>query len=179
MTATRLTLDFAPASVRAPSRMGIALLVAGGVGAFAAAFACGAALSMADRQSQALDARRQQATADAAAFARPASAAPSGRTKAALRIARTLQTPWSDLLETLEAAPHGDVALLAIEPSARDSTVRLTAESRDPDGMVAYLHALQSDARLKRVILLSHQVQPEAAGSPVRFQIQAIWGNAP
>jgi Tfp pilus assembly protein PilN len=58
-------------------------------------------------------------------------------------------------------------------------SVRLTAEARDDTEMLAYLAALQQDPQLSSVILASHQVQSQAPGTPVRFQIQASWGESP
>ena len=82
-------------------------------------------------------------------------------------------------LSALEAAPHENVALLGIEPSIAKQQVRLTAEARDPEAMLDYVAALQADPRLSQVVLVSHQVQTQAAGKPVRFQMQSAWGVMP
>ncbi len=99
-------------------------------------------------------------------------------TRAARQVAGTLTTPWSDLLASLSAAPNKSVALLSVEPSAAKHSVRLTAEARDLNEMLAYLAALQRDARLSSVVLLTHQLQVQAPGTPVRFQVQAQWGES-
>ena len=39
--------------------------------------------------------------------------------------------------------------------------------------------ALQHDPRLSSVVLVSHQVQAQAPGTPIRFQVQAQWGDTP
>jgi Tfp pilus assembly protein PilN len=113
----------------------------------------------------------------------PPSAKPDQRQLALARTTRqvtaNLNTPWSGLLTALGSSARKDVALLAVEPSAAKRSVRLTAEARDDDEMIAYLATLQSDPRLKAVFLASHQVQTQAPGTPVRFQIQALWGDAP
>jgi Tfp pilus assembly protein PilN len=89
-----------------------------------------------------------------------------------------LSTPWADLLAALESAPS-NVALLVVEPSAAKRSVSLTAEAAQPTDMLAYLKALQGDARFADVVLVSHQVQQQAPGNPVRFQLRARWGEAP
>jgi Tfp pilus assembly protein PilN len=102
------------------------------------------------------------------------------RRERALRDAtRGLSTPWADLFAALEAAPTGAVALLSIEPSVANRSVRLSAEARDSKAMLAYLAALQHDVRLSQVVLVSHQVQAQTPGTPLRFQIQALWVDAP
>lgn len=91
---------------------------------------------------------------------------------------RRLSTPWADLLAALESAPV-NVALLLVEPSAAKRSVSLTAEAARPADMLKYLRALQDDARFSDVVLVSHQVQQQAPGTPVRFQLRARWGEAP
>jgi Tfp pilus assembly protein PilN len=98
------------------------------------------------------------------------------RTRAVRQVAQKLVTPWSDLLDSLETPPRQGIALLSIEPSVGKHSVRLTAEARTLPDMLGYLAALQKDTRLSAVILVSHQMQPEVPGAPVRFQIQAGWG---
>ena len=74
------------------------------------------------------------------------------------------------------------MALLAIEPSIQRQQVRLTAEARQPEAMLDYVAALQSDTRLSQVVLLSHQVQALSPGQPVRFQMQLhklLWNDEP
>ena len=95
------------------------------------------------------------------------------------QVAFTLNTPWSGLLTSLGSTARQDVALLGVEPSVAKRSVRLTAEARNDGEMLAYLAALQHDPRLSSVVLASHQVQSQAPGTPVRFQIQAQWGETP
>ena len=45
--------------------------------------------------------------------------------------------------------------------------------------MLDYVAALQADRRLSQVVLVSHQVQTQAVGKPVRFQMQSAWGATP
>ena len=97
--------------------------------------------------------------------------------RAARQVASTLMTPWADLLGSLGSAPNQAIALLSVEPSANKHSVRLTAEARDLHDMLVYLGTLQRDVRLSSVVLVSHQVQVQAPGTPVRFQIQAAWGD--
>lgn len=99
------------------------------------------------------------------------------QTKALRQVTQKLTTPWSDLLQSLESAPNQAVALLSVEPSATRRSLQLTAEARTLPDMVAYLGALQRDERLSSVVLVSHQVQAQMPGAPVRFQIQASWGG--
>lgn len=91
---------------------------------------------------------------------------------------RNLNTPWSDLLAGLEKAPN-NVALLVLEPSAAKRSLSITAEAASPTQMLDYLAALQADGRFANVALVSHQLQAQAPGTPLRFQLRASWGEVP
>jgi Tfp pilus assembly protein PilN len=94
------------------------------------------------------------------------------------RTARNMATPWSDLLASLEATP-ANVALLAVQPTAASRSVSLTAEAASPADMLAWLRHLQADPRLNSVVLVSHQLQAQSPGTPLRFQVEGHWGETP
>ena len=176
MKAQRLQLEFAPNARRVPW-LGGAMLVASvvvlalGVAQLATAVASNA------RQADTLAAleARQQAVTGAARTLTP-DPGEVALTHAVRRVTQNLATPWADLLESLESAPAQSVAILSIEPSVSKRSVRLTAEARNSQEMLIYLSALQRDTRLSAVVLVSHLVQVQSPGSPVRFQINANWG---
>ncbi|WP_372528022.1 hypothetical protein [Piscinibacter sp.] len=180
MRPATLYLDFAPAA-RSPRRLGRVLLLIGGIALAVGVFGWSEAWSARAQYARALSVAQQQEAQAATRSARPvaANAAEVARERATLQAARILQTPWSDLLAALEAASIDNVALLSVEPSTIKQAVRLTAEARDPTAMLVYLTALQLDNRLSQVVLVSHQVQLQSPGMPVRFQIQASWGGTP
>lgn len=91
---------------------------------------------------------------------------------------RDLNTPWADLLEGLEKAPS-NVAVLVLEPSAAKRSLSITAEAANPSQMLDYMAALQKDVRFSNVSLVSHQLQSQAPGKPLRFQLRASWGASP
>ena len=103
-----------------------------------------------------------------------APAADPRATKAAANVARDLQVPWSDMLAALEAVQARDVALLGVEPSALRHNIRITAEAKSLDAMLNYVDALHGDA-FSDVTLMSHQVEAQTPGTPVRFVVQARW----
>ena len=172
MRAVRIDVDFAPASRRAPA-LGLLLLAAGVAAALAGGLVWGEAWSAQAAQAGALADIEGRATPQAAAVRGKPDAAELARSRASLRVARGLQAPWSELLSALESAPHENVALLAIEPSIQRQQVRLTAEARQPEAMLDYVAALQSDTRLSQVVLLSHQVQALSPGQPVYIALYA------
>lgn len=166
-----LSLDFSPATERAPL-VGWILLAFGAASLVLAAIqfqSAHAARSHAAQQLEHLQARVAQAGG------RPTAGANVSRdAKAAAAVIRELRVPWPQLLETFEAAANADVALLAIEPMPAQRQVRLTAEAKNNEAMLAYLETLSRDP-LTDVVLISHQVNEKAPGSPLRFQAQAKW----
>lgn len=175
MSTVRLRLDFAPRAYRtAPRRL--ALLLTGMFLFTAAIVSLGLTLAENARQT------RQLALFDAnvkplapTRQLRP-SPAQLARVQFVSQTSRSLSTPWADLLAALEATT-ANVALLAVEPSATKRNISITAEAASTEDMLAYLQALQKDNRLANALLTSHQVQIQAPGTPVRFQIQASWGE--
>lgn len=175
MKAQRLEIDFGRS--RPPMRAAAWLLVTTGI-----VVAVGSAwgLARAVDRSLELQAERTQlevpvskpAKATGKALADPRLAA---RIKAADAAAQSLQRPWDELLEAVEQRPAGDVALLAVEPSAQRQSVRITAEARTEQAMLQHLALLQQDGRLHDVALVSHQRQLQVPGTPWRYQIQGSW----
>ena len=180
MTAARLRIEFAPGARRTGWR------------AWALLFAGAICLVVALEEAARLEADRLRAQAlqasidgrhDPDATAKPAKLTPDPQQLAMLRdarrVSRDLMTPWASLLTSLASASTSDVALLSVEPSVSRRALRLTAEARDPHAMLAYVAALQHEPRLSSVLLVSHQLQAQAPGTPVRFQVQANWGEMP
>jgi Tfp pilus assembly protein PilN len=179
---TRLHLEFAP-NARRVTWLGVAMLIAGIAVLGVSAVQLTKVLTTQTHQANtlaALEARQGAALAAAAARAKrptPTDPAELARTRAVRLVAQNLVTPWADLLASLESAPNKSVALLSVEPSVSRHSLRLTAEARSAQDMLGYLSALQRDSRLSSVVLVSHQVQAQAPGTPVRFQVQAAWGG--
>lgn len=97
--------------------------------------------------------------------------------RAAAIVSRELQMPWGQLLLALESVPSRDIAVLAVEPAAVQHTLRITAEARHADAMMDYVAQLKKQS-LTQVVLTSHQIQAQTPGTPIRFQVQARWGES-
>ena len=94
--------------------------------------------------------------------------------KATAAILRDLSAPWPDLIATFEAAARSNVALLTVEPASNKNEVRFAGEAKSSEAMLDYLDALRGET-LREVTLVSHQVQAQSPGTPIRFQAQALW----
>jgi Tfp pilus assembly protein PilN len=94
-------------------------------------------------------------------------------------VLRQLALPWGAIIETVEGATTGDVAILQLQPDAQQRQLRLGAEARTRQAMLEYLKRLSSAKGLAEVHVVSHQVQTEDPNRPVQFTVQALLKDAP
>jgi hypothetical protein len=86
------------------------------------------------------------------------------------------------MLADLELASRDSaeqVAILAIEPDHEKHRVRISGESRDLTGALAYLKRLQAGSTLRYPLLDSHEVVADDKEHPVRFTLTADWRALP
>lgn len=177
----KVAIDFAPRglvrSVFRTSRPAWALVLL----AIAAACALGAARIRVQRLQWEVDLLRAQSQARTPAPA-PAPVAVAARTRvpeaqAAAVNAAVLQLnlPWRALHDAVQAGTPANIALLALEPDAKKNTVRITAEARSSDDMIAYVEQLQKVDWFSTVILARHEVNEQDPNRPIRFQLDAQW----
>jgi hypothetical protein len=96
--------------------------------------------------------------------------APAQRT-AWNRIARQLNTPWSALLDALESGTPENIALVSIEPDAAQGTVRVQAEGKTLDSLLAYAGALKAIDRFESVALIKHETNDQDSTRPLRLSL--------
>ena len=99
--------------------------------------------------------------------------------KAAQLALQRLSLRWDQLFGALESAQVSGVALLAIEPDAGKSMVKLSAEARSADDMLDYVARLQAADGLADVMLASHQIKQGDPLQPLRFAVVAAWARQP
>ena len=181
----KVNIDFAPPGVarsvlRTP-RQSWAMLCT----AFAAAMALLAAstsyrheqgeVELLRAQSQARAATQAQAQAAPAAVRAPVPEAQANAVNAAVL---QLNLPWRTLHDAVQAGTPANIALLALEPDARKSTVRITAEAKSSEDMIAYVEQLQKDEWFSAVVLARHEINEQDPNRPIRFQLDARWRPA-
>lgn len=172
----RLRLDFTPARDGA-SWSGIAALAAG--------LAACAALILFHQQLLERVARAQAELGALSPRRAPSDAAARGLRKQgeaierANLVAHELARRWDLVFLALESARTPNVALLAIEPDASRSLLRLTGEAKRKTDMLAYVERLQAAQPLQRVMLESHEVLLPVPERPVRFIVTAAWEAQP
>ncbi|RZA29425.1 MAG: hypothetical protein EOP92_37155 [Lysobacteraceae bacterium] len=102
---------------------------------------------------------------------------PQAQAQAVNEAVMQLNLPWRDLVEAVRAATPSNVALLALEPDARRRTLRITAEARDSDAMLAYVAKMEEQGWFGSVALVRHEIAEQEPNRPLRFQVSAQWGS--
>jgi Tfp pilus assembly protein PilN len=176
MTPPRLLLDFA----RSRGPAGSAATVVAALGAVAALIVVGAWLDARQdvaRWQSRLDDTRRLAGRALPRLAPEAAASPQlqAELQAANAVLDQMSLGWGGLLEDVEAAVGGDVALLALTPDARARTVIIEGEARHMAALLELLTRLEVTGSLEQVHLLQHEMRIEDPRRPVAFKVQARW----
>ena len=83
---------------------------------------------------------------------------------------------YVDEYRDIESARKSDIALLSIESEHDKRRVKIYAEAKDLQAMIAYLAYLRQRPALAEVYLESHELQIKDPQRPVRFVLSAQWG---
>jgi len=89
-----------------------------------------------------------------------------------------LNLPWRALHDAVQAGTPSSIALLSLEPDARKSTLRITAEAKTSDDMIAYVEQLKNSEWFSGVLLARHEINEQDPNRPIRFQLDAQWRPA-
>lgn len=171
-----LQLDFQPRAVA--SKLGWALMAIGGALAVAALTSHGVVIKAERVELDKLSYLQRQLHGDQPV---PKNATGAKRKAGEVsmleirRISAEMNLPWNTLFSSLEGIPRSDIALLAIAPDARKQQLRLTAEARNLEAMLAFHRSLEDTEQLRDVSLLSHETLTQVAERPVRFSLSATW----
>lgn len=86
-----------------------------------------------------------------------------------------LNLPWRALHDAIGSATPASIAMLALEPDARKRSMKITAEAKSSDAMIAYVEELKKQELFSDVVLTRHEINEQDPNRPIRFQIEAEW----
>lgn len=89
-----------------------------------------------------------------------------------------INTPWTSLLNGMEAATTGKVVLLSLQPNARQGQATLGGEAARYADVLEYIERLKAQPGFGQVFLTNHEIAEDVPGTPVRFTISLKWGRA-
>ena len=84
-------------------------------------------------------------------------------------VLRALNTPWDEVWLALEAVTPPEVALLGIEPDPSTGWIRLQAEARSLDVLLAYAASLRASHHFSEVLPRRHDTHDRDPQQPVRL----------
>ena len=126
-----------------------------------------------------------RAPAMSAALAVPPPQIGAAQAQAVNAAVQQLNLPWRALHDAVEQATPNTIALIALEPDPRRRSMKITAEAKNSDDMIAYVERLKqqqlfgagagSGAGSATVTLLRHETGERDPNRPLRFQLDARW----
>lgn len=171
-------IDFAtPGWRRTLHRLNPAVLAAGLAGAALCIAAAALAMQTArerEAREQQLAAARQKVTARAPVRL-PETVIPEAQATAVNTAIMQLNLPWRALQDAVASATPSTIALVALEPDARKQTLKITAEARNADEMVAYVEQLKQEEFYLGAGIVRHEINTADPNRPLRFQVEAQW----
>lgn len=174
-----LSLDYARAD--RPHPLGYGLLIVASV-AVAALISYHATLTEDIAQARAalqkLEAPRRQSTREVQRQDKEIEL----RLQNAQMVLSQLGVPWDQLFRAFESVAEDDVGLLGISPDAAKKEIKLAAEAKNMEAMLAYHRKLAENPAFTDVSLATHNVAEQDPQQPVRFTVTATWviaSNAP
>ncbi|MCU6498898.1 PilN domain-containing protein [Rugamonas sp. A1-17] len=173
-------IDFAPRSLRRTLfHTHPALLALGGAGLLLCAAAAFGGWKLVEQQRLREHELRHVRERAAAISARPVEVAqvaiPEGQAVFVNGAIMQLNLPWRDLQDAVAAATPRSVALVAMEPDPRKQALKITAETKTSDDMVAYVAELKQQELFTGVVLTRHEINEQDPNRPLRFQLEATW----
>lgn len=175
-----MKIDFAPRSARRTLfHIHPAVLALGGVGVLlcvGAAFNGWRLLEQQRQREHELQHVQERVAALSASPAEVAKAAiPEAQATFVNDAIMQLNLPWRELQDAVLAATPRSVALVAMEPDPRKRILKITAETKNSDDMVAYIEALKEQESFSGVLLSRHEINEQDPNRPLRFQLEVTW----
>ncbi len=82
---------------------------------------------------------------------------------------------WEALFNAIEFASDKEVALLSLQPSVADSSLRISGEARNMQGLLDFVEALERESIFENAHLLNYKVNLNSPQKPIIFLITTLW----
>ena len=92
-----------------------------------------------------------------------------------------LNTPWADVLDGLESRASPDVGLTLVEPDGDKGVVRIQAEAKSIDALLAYADDFARDPGFAGVSVRQHDTNEQDPNRPARltFEVRLLDARRP
>jgi Tfp pilus assembly protein PilN len=126
--------------------------------------------------NQALQQQRRQSAQASGAQQAARVQIPEAQGKAVNAAVLQLNLPWRDMQAAVANATPVTVALLALEPDPHKQVLKISAEAKNADDMIAYIEQLKQQEFFSGAVLARHEINDQDPNRPIRFQVEAQWG---
>lgn len=86
-----------------------------------------------------------------------------------------INLPWEMLFDSIESAATEEIALLSLQPSVSNRTLRISGEAKDMSELLDFVEALEREKIFENVHLLNYKVKQENPHRPIVFLLTAAW----
>lgn len=170
----RLDLDFVATSRRRPLALAVLLIALVGVGA--------ALLQRADlmdriaAESSAL--ARLERTLSRQALVQAAALPADPRALAQAReLAASLQRPWGEMLDAVQAAARPDIVITRLQPASAPGELLISGQAASSAAFLGFVERLRAQPRWQQVLPVSQELAEDAPGLPLSFQLRLAGGT--
>lgn len=107
--------------------------------------------------------------------AKPGLALAEAQVRAINAAVEQLNLPWSGIFRLIEAAKPDNVALLALEPDGKKHLIRIQAEAKTAQHMLAFVDQLRAQPEVDTAYLIKHEINDRDPNKPYRFAAELRW----
>ncbi len=89
-----------------------------------------------------------------------------------------MNLPWESFFDAIEFSAHEDVAILSLQPSIANSSMRISGEAKDMSVLLLFVEALERELVFENAHLLNYKIKLDNPHKPVVFLLTASWKHA-
>ncbi len=86
-----------------------------------------------------------------------------------------INLPWEALFDSIEQAATEEIALLSLQPTVPNRTLRISGEAKNMSELLDFVEALERELTFENVHLLNYKIKQDNPHRPIVFLLTAVW----
>lgn len=86
-----------------------------------------------------------------------------------------INLPWEALFDSIEQAATEEIALLSLQPTVPNRTLRISGEAKNMSELLDFVEALERELTFENVHLLNYKIKQDNPHRPIVFLLTAAW----
>jgi len=86
-----------------------------------------------------------------------------------------INLPWEALFDSIEQAATEEIALLSLQPTVPNQTLRISGEAKNMSELLDFVEALERELTFENVHLLNYKIKQDNPHRPIVFRLTAAW----